>query len=212
MKFNQDALFDQLTNELTPKRFWSPTKRTGLWLFAALLLNTLAFLAYQAFRPGFVTELQSNPRFLIESISSIFALAFFIYVFFCQLVPGYKTNKNIVIAGAVTTLIFLASVIYSFFEAAPLSTRNGARAFCVEEVLLYGILGMVSFLVVAKKGDFPLTRKGFFMAGAIATLAPGILMQFACAYSPLHNLLVHYIPAVVVGLIALIYSLFKKTR
>lgn len=212
MSSNQGQFIENLARDLKPKRYWRPQWRALTWGLTALALNTLALLLVQSFRPGFFAQLVEHPRFLLEIASALFMACFFIYYVFLDLVPGQRLSNWMRWSLPVFLFVFLLSLYESFGTASPETSSIGARAHCLEELIIYGLMTLGTFCYFAFRSPFPLTRSGYFSMGLASAIFPGTLMQLACMYSPQHGLMVHYGPVFVMGLLSLALFPFIKSR
>ncbi|NCN42446.1 DUF1109 family protein [bacterium] len=206
----QERFIHDLVGDLKPTHQWLPSWRSAAWFSVAFLLNAVLMYFAQAYRPGFFQQLLEFPRFLTEILSAFFLSGFLIFWFFSNLVPGNKLRPALFIFGVVSALIFLVTLVLGFQMASPPKSPLGARPFCVEEVFVYGLLGIVSFLFILRKTHYKISIKNYVLLGVGAGLLPATLMQVACLYSPLHGLLLHYGPILVLVPLALLLAPFKK--
>ncbi len=212
MNKNESLFIDKLASDLKPGRQWSPVQRALLFVALTLLCNVAAFLAYQGFRPGWTTQLLQYWRFLLELICAAIFTGSLVLTLFSKMVPGRKISVLLKNVLWVSGLGFALSLLLSFVGENSMASRVGARGLCVEEVVVYGFISAFVFLYFARKTPIGLPRQQFFIMGVAAGLIPGGLMQLACMYSPLHSLLLHYVPALVIGLLTfLLLPLFKRS-
>lgn len=210
---NQETSFiEDLVNQLEPRRSWPASWRSFAWFTILLVLNTFAFLAYQSFRPTAGADLLSHPRFVVEILSAIGLIVMLFYSILSDIVPGKKIPGSLKALALFFFLVLISTLYLSFSVPSPESTILGARAFCVEEVLGYGLLGLLTCFYFVRKSDYPFSRRSYLLIGAGTMLIPGFLMQLACMYSPKHALILHYGPVLVGLLFGFLFSLFCKTR
>lgn len=199
-------------NQLEPNRSWPSSYRAFGWFIALLIFNTLAFLAYQNFRPGFTEQLIEHPRFLTEVLVALALIVFIFYIILSDIVPGKEISPLVKSIGVFLVLTLSYSLYLSFKAPTPEASIVGARPFCLEEVIVYGLVGLFTCFYFVRKSDYPFTRRSYLLIGMGTMLIPGVLMQLACLYSPKHALLIHYGPVVVGLLFGFFLSLFSKTR
>ena len=212
MSDKQSHFIESLTEDLRPGRYWRPSQRAATWSLMALVVNIVVMASVQEFRPNFTEHLLQFWRFSLEILSASALTFFLIYYVFNQLVPGKKLKPLPLYIGGFGLIGFTLTLFYSFFSASPESSHLGARPLCVEEVLVYGLVGAGFFFYFVRKAQFHVARRQYFLLGLAACLIPGTLMQMACAYTPLHGALLHYFPAVLVGgLVSLILPFFKQS-
>lgn len=212
MNNREQSLIEDLVNQLEPNRSWSSFYRALGWFTFLCVFNILAFLAYQNFRPGFSSQLLTHPRFLVEIISASALTLLILYGILSDIVPGKSLSPVIKGVGVFLLLTLVYSLYLSFYNPTPEVSIVGARAFCLEEVVMYGLLGLFSCFYFVRKSDYPFTRRSYLLIGMGTTLIPAVLMQLACMYSPKHALLIHYGPILVGLIFGFFLSLFSKTR
>ena len=199
-------------NQLEPQRSWPSSYRAFGWFIALLIFNILAFLAYQNFRPGLTEQLIEHPRFLTEILVAFALIIFILYVILSDIVPGKEISPFLKSIGVFLVLTLVYSLYLSFQTQTPETSIVGARPFCLEEVIVYGLVGLFTCFYFVRKIDYPFTRRSYLLIGVATTLIPGVLMQLACMYSPKHALVIHYGPIVIGLLFGFFLSLFSKTR
>ena len=202
MKASTENFIDGLASDLKPGRHWHPAARAFIWACLFTAISVFGMLWYQPFRPQFFNQLLEHSRFGVEMVSAFLVVNCFIYCIFISLVPGRKIPKSLLGLSLFAITIWSISFYLSFQSASPPASPVGARSYCVEEVAVYGIIGILFFFYFVRKTFIPVPRSVYFLMGVTAGLVPGALMQIACAYFPMHGLLVHYMPALVVGLLA----------
>jgi hypothetical protein len=210
-KFEQ-MFIESLVQQKRKGVFFSPFLRTLFTLFTFITLNVIFFKLYQNFRPHFLEQLLTYPRFLIELVSAFFLMCTGFYYMYSKLVPGKIINIKIRIFVSFILSLFILSILFGFYNSAPESSTLGARSFCFEEVLLYGFLSLLIIFIFCWRSSFPLTFRAYLTMGAVTSLVPGTLMQLACMYSPQHGLYFHYGPVLFGILCGLCASFIGKRR
>ncbi len=211
MKKSMNLLIEELADDLQPGRHWHPVIRAGFWAGVFVLISTLGMLSYQSFRPHFFDQMLEHSRFSIEMLSIFLFSSFLIFSLFNFMVPGRKSPNTLWILSELSLFAWIISQYLAFGSASPKSSIVGARSFCVEEVLVYGLIGMGFLFYFVWKARFPFKVWQCFLMGLVSGLIPGALMQLACMYSPKHGLILHYTPAVFLGLLAAgLFPLIKR--
>lgn len=206
----QNKFIQDLVEDLSPDRNWRPEWRALTWWLVALLANASVMAWVQLYRPHFLTDLLTYPRFSLEILSAFILGSFLIYRSFIALIPGANAPTWVNRIGVLSAFLFIATLVVSFKDASPPASTTGARAYCVEEVFIYGLVSVISLIYFIRKTNFKVSLDKFWIMGLAAGLIPATLMQMACMYGPMHSLLLHYGPILLVSLIALSLRLFKR--
>lgn len=203
MSIERNEFIQTLASRPVPSRQWLPAKRLMVWYSMALVANIIVMAWVQPFRPNFVEHLSSYYRFSLEIFSGLALTGFFIYWLFNSLIPGHRGTRSFLILGSVLTITFVLTLALSFFSASPPASTLGARPYCVEEVFVYGLFGVLSFLLLMRNSEYTPTKPKILLFGLSAGFIPALLMQMSCLYDPVHGLLFHYGPLILLSLIGL---------
>ena len=103
-------------------------------------------------------------------------------------------------------LVFAASLILGWLETPAETSAAGARSACWLEVLLYGAVGLIALLLMARRAMPRFSPVAACVFGAVAGLVPAALMELACMYHPHHGLLCHYGPVLLLGVLGLLLA------
>ncbi|HUG09913.1 MAG TPA: hypothetical protein VMM36_02810 [Opitutaceae bacterium] len=180
-----------------------PGRRALIWFALVIVGTAIAMRVDQEYRPGFTEQLLQHPALLIE-VAAAFALTLLgAYAAFVRAVPGERVPRWAVTALWISGILFCAGLAAEFTHLAPESSSLGARAHCWTEVPIYGGAGMLAFVLMVRRG---VVRFSWLhgLGYGIAGLVPGTLMQLACMYEPVHNMLYHFLPALPVIAIGLV--------
>jgi hypothetical protein len=200
----------QLVLDLKPKRQWSAFSRLVFWMFSIISICSFVMILYKPFRSNSLSDLFSYPRFLLEIVSAFCFSSFLVYSLFASLIPSFKIKKSIVVLGLSSGSLFITTLLLSLFTHSPAVSKLGARPHCVEEVFVYGLVSILSFLLYLKHSDYLPSQFHFFTLGMGVGIIPASLMQLACMYDPIHALLFHYGPIILVGLLGLSLPQIKR--
>jgi hypothetical protein len=213
LKKSTDQLIEKLTDDLQAGRHWHPVQRSLFWGSLFFVGAATGMFLYQEFRPGFIDQLVEFPRFAIEVLSAFLFCNILIYLIFIAMVPGRRVSLWVLPLLGLALLSWLVSQVTAFTHPSPPASLIGARLHCKEEVLIYGIVGMVFFFYFVAKTQFSLKPWQYFLMGLVSGLIPGTLMQMACMYGPYHGLDYHYAPALAVALVAALFMpAFKRCQ
>jgi len=186
---------------------WLPGRRALIWFASVLVVTTAAMLLRQEFRPGFTSQLVQHPVLLVEVLSALALTMLAAYAALVHAIPGGRMSRLAVAATWIAGVLFAAGLAAEFTHFAPESSTLGARPHCWVEVFIPGAAGTWLLVVLARRGWVRFS----WLHGAgygIAAVVPAALMQLACMYEPVHNMLFHFLPAVPV--IAVGFVLMKR--
>lgn len=179
---------------------WQPGGRALAWFAAVLVVTTIAMLLRQEFRPGFASQLVAHPVLLVEVLGALALTALAAYAALVHAVPGARMPRAAVAATWTVAILLVAGLIAEFTHLAPESSTLGSRPHCWIEVLAYGAAGTWLMVLLARRGWVRFS----WLHGAgygVAAIVPAALMQLACMYEPVHNMLYHFLPVLpVLGL------------
>jgi hypothetical protein len=171
-----------------------PGWRALVWFSVVLAGTTVAMLLDREFRPGFPGQLVNHPVLLIEVAAALGLTFLGAYAAFVRAVPGERVPRWAVTALWISGILFGAGLAAEFTHLAPEASTVGTRAHCWTEIPIYGAAGMLVFILMVRRG---VVRFSWLhgLGYGIAGLVPGTLMQLACMYEPVHNMLYHFLPA-----------------
>ena len=200
---SQTELIAQLTGELKPvKRLWDPNLRFITWLAASVGVVVAIMLFIQSFRADFSSQLL-NFRFLIETALAVLPTLTLSWVVLRRSVPGLSAPKWLVPATVAAVVLSLGSLFLGHFgHAATEVSMAGKRPTCLIEVLTLSWIPIAALSFLVLKGYARHSSAMWFCIGLAGASLPMALMQVACMYVPFHNLVFHFLPALVVAAIS----------
>jgi len=195
-----DAFIDGLAADLAPTGAprninWSAI----MWLVlsTAYVLGTGHLLG--PIRADARTQLANEPRFFLESLLGVFAIAMAGVCAFRASIPGALSRRLVLMAGGLMTL-WIANYFAGLYSPTLAPSMLGKREHCSWETWLYAAPPALTALVLAR-GLYPLqplrTAAGI---GLAAGMIPALYMQIACMYEPAHILKFHILPGLVVAM------------
>ncbi len=194
-KNNFEFIIDEIVDDLGPvKSFWSPEKRTLLYLGGNFLIITVIMLFIGPFRSALVQEF-SSLSYILETVLffiTVFSLA---YTSFLSLVPGAIKKKNLKI-GILLLMSLIAVFVFKNITTPHDQIHNIHRKYCYLEVLLLSFLPLVQFYYCLKKGVFSYRWLSYGLAVLSAGIIPAFLMHFMCQKDYSHIMMYHFIPLV----------------
>jgi len=171
--------------------------RALLWFVLAFAVSAGLMHHVQVFRPGFAGQLVHHPFFLLEVLGALLLAAAGAYLAMARAVPGEPISGKILAAFWLLAAVFLLGFGAGFTHFAPETSPVGARHACWLEVLVYGGVCLLAFTILIRRGFVRFSWKTGMLYGLMAGLVPAALMQLACMYDPMHALIFHYLPAVI---------------
>ena len=201
---NPDDLIDALAKQLEPVKPLRPHwQRALLWSLLSHIFVIVLALAVAPFRNGFVTQLLTQPQFLIEFLIGISVGPAATLTAFYLAVPSEGGLKRSRIIIALTPILLqVLFMLISFYQPALRPSDEGHRHYCYLESGAYGIVPFVVMWFQIKKG-YPWHRGWLGIYLSLAAFMPAAnIMYVACMYDPWHNLLYHFFPAMGVTLIS----------
>lgn len=207
MTIDPDKFIDHLVSDLKPTPpLRPPWIRALLWFIFLAVVTALAIYWVQEYRPGFWNQMNQHWRFKAEMVSGTLLTLSTFYIVFASSIPGWKVNRGMTLTCLVSFFVFVGSVLTGFWMAAPESSRLGARPFCEMEVLIYGGLSMGGLFYLIRNGIIVSYSSQNLLLGFSAGMISALIMQLACMYDPLHGLLFHFIPALLLGVLGWVLS------
>lgn len=205
MSDSKNDFIDQLSQKLVPvKVLPRPLQRAMLW-FPLLLFGVMAIsVLLDDYRAGFAAQIVAYGRFQIELIAALVLSFVTLYISFSRVIPGAPVNQTITWFVRMTALLLASSLIWSLIDASPAASTQGVRAYCELEVTVYGLLLVVFFSLKNRHGYFAGGMGQRMQLGVSLGLIPAFLMQLGCMYDPLHGLVFHYLPVLLVALLAMV--------
>ena len=199
-----ENLIDSLAAKLEPTKPLKPHWQRALaWsLLAHALIIALAILA-APFRGTFYSQLTSQPQFLVEFLIgvSVGPLAC-LTAFFLAIPSDGGLKKSRIFMALSPILLQILFMTISFFQPALAPSEDGHRPFCYLESGGYGIVPFLIMWFQIKKG-YPWHRGWLGLYLSLASFMPAAnIMYIACMYDPLHNLIYHFFPAMLMTAIA----------
>ena len=208
-----DELIENLSRDLEPVDPAPNVNRLGLaWLAASAVFVTAVTQIVDPIRPGAFEQLASEPRFLLESLLGVAAIAWTGLLAFRSAVPGELTRKFAVV-GLILMALWLAQYVVGLVSPAMEPSELGKRHFCYLETMVYSVPPILAAVYFARR-LYPLhyTRTAMSLALA-AGMIPALYMQVACMYVPSHILQFHILPGLSMVLVgAAIAALWRLPR
>ena len=123
------------------------------------------------------------------------------YFAFEMAVPGRPLSNAKRLASLLLFAVYLGIVINSFHFPAIEPTAEGWRFGCDREIFIAGLIPMITFFLLAKRGAVIESRWTGALIGIAAMAPPAALMYLACMYAAWHTIIFHIGPVVIAALI-----------
>jgi len=201
MNSDRDDLIGALSAGLQPVKPAPRIDRIALLWFAGSALYVIAVTQLLGpIRSNALAQLAGEPRFLLETLSGVLAIAVTSLVVFRAGIPGALTRRFAAF-GAVLMLVWLSNYIVGLVSPALDPSMLGKRPHCVWETFIYALPPLaVGFVLVRRL--YPLQPVQTAMCiGLVAGMMPALYMQIACMYGAGHILLLHILPGLLVALV-----------
>ena len=200
MTLSREELIRRLADDLPPARRLAPARTATLaWLAASALCVASLTLATGPLRPGALEQLVSKPGRTLDVLIGVVASVLAISGLARLRIPGLATGLR----GSLPALMLLVAWgglqgLELLVQPGPASTL-GARPWCWLQVLLFSAPPLAAALLVARRAA-PLERAWTgLLAGIGAGALSALAMQLACREGPLHALVAHLAPVLLVA-------------
>jgi hypothetical protein len=208
-----EKLIEKLSRDLEPVATAPNVNRLGVtWLvLSAIFVASITHLV-DPVRPGAYAQLTAEPRFLLETLLGVAAIAWVGVLAFRSAVPGELTRK-FAISGLALMALWLAQYVFGLVSPALEPSELGKRSFCYLETMIYAVPLILAGVYLARR-LYPLHYKRTAMLLALAAgMIPALNMQIACMYVPSHILQFHILPGLLMVLAgAVLAALWRLPR
>lgn len=195
---DRQQLIAQLSTGLQPVKPPLPVELTAaLWLLASagFVVGITHWLG--PIRANALAQLASEPRFLVETLIGLLAIACIAIAAFRAAVPGALT-PGFVTVGIGLMLLWLANYVIGLVSPALEPSMLGKRDHCFIETLVFALPPTVLALFLVRR-RYPLRPVyGAALVCLAAGMMPALYMQIACMYAPVHILQMHIFPGLLV--------------
>ena len=171
------------------------------WLVVSLLLTAAVMALVAPFRPGFIEQMLTTPRFSIESLLGIIVCVAIARAAFEMGIPDIRSEWRRARVALGLLAIWLALFVIATVAPVLPPSMLGKRGLCNLEVIIYAIpLTTAGILLIRRMMPLRTSMTGAW-TGFAAGLIPAYLMQLACMHEPWHNIIYHLLPTVGAALI-----------
>jgi len=190
----QHILISNLSRDLAPVSSPSNINRLAIawFLLSAIFVVAMTHL-FGPIRPGALSQLGTEPRFLLETLLGVAAILWTSLLAFRSAVPA-ALSKQFAATGMVLMALWLAQYVIGFVSPALEPSMLGKRDHCFSETLVYSLPVILTGLFLIRR-LYPLRPMRTAMSiGLAAGMLPALYMQLACMYEPSHILGYHILP------------------
>jgi len=198
-------LIKSLSREVKPvKRLAAPHWRFFAWLFLACTSVLVGILLMGP--RGDLGARFIEWSFWIECATLFVATVVSAYAAFLMSVPGMKFSRWLTLVPLISLIFWLVLLGYRMLSGAlsgdPQAITCSASSICAQDILILAWLpSAILIIMIRRAAPIRLALNGLFIllsAGAVAALGT----QFVCCdSSPMHALLWHFVPVVVIALL-----------
>lgn len=197
----RNELIESLCTDLQPVRpTLRPDRLALLWLVSSAVFVVLVTALTGPLREGALVQLLTVPRFAVETLSGLVAIAMLGICAFRAAVPG-ELNRRFVAASFALLALWLMQYVVGFWSPALAPSLAGERGPCWLETMVFALVPMVTAFVLTRR-LYPLnpwhTTALFCL---VSGLLPALYMQLACVYLIPHILQDHILPGLIVALL-----------
>jgi hypothetical protein len=200
-------LVDALVLDLEPVRPAAPWLSAMFsWCLVSWAIVGGTILASGPLRDGIVVQLMSSPRFALELALGFAAGLAAIWAGLELGVPGAPASRRlwtppILLFGAWTLVVG-----YGLIQPSDPPMMDGKRVHCFMQTLLISLPPYTTALYLLRgRITYAQTRAGL-LVGTAAAAIPALWMHVACHTEPLHVLMFHLSPILIVGLLGAIVA------
>lgn len=189
-----DDLIESLSRELAPV---SPVPNVNVLSLAWLLLSAGFVVAVThltgPIRTGAYAQLFSEPRFLLESLLGVAAIAWIGMAAFRAAIPA-ALSRTFAVTGFFLMVLWLSQYVLGLISPALEPSELGKRSHCYFETMVISLPPILASLFLIRR-LYPLRYVRTTMALGLASgMLPALYMQLACMYEPKHILGLHILP------------------
>lgn len=189
-----ESLISDLSKDLVPVSHPPNINSMALawFLLSAVYVVAITHL-FGPIRPGAISQLSSEPRFLLESMLGVVAILWTSLLAFRSAIPA-ALNKQFAAGSIVLMSLWLAQYLIGFISPALEPSDLGKRDFCFLETMMYALPVILAGLLLVRR-LYPLHPVRTAMSiSLVAGMLPALYMQLACMYEPSHILTFHILP------------------
>lgn len=194
MNKQQYTLISNLSRDLKPVKPLPDLNKLGIaWYLSGAIYVIVVTQLFGPIRPGALTQLATEPRFLLETMLGVAATLWISLLAFRSSVPA-ALSRQFAVAGLVLLALWLVQYVIGVFSPALKPSTLGARHHCYLETMLYGLPMILAGLYFVRRLHPLRPVRTAMSIGLAAGMLPALYMQIACMYDPIHILTFHIFP------------------
>lgn len=194
MNKQQYTLISNLSRGLTPVKPPPDLNKLGIaWYLSGAIYVVVVTQLFGPIRPGALTQLATEPRFLLETMLGVAATLWISLLAFRSSVPA-ALSRRFAVAGLVLLALWLVQYVIGVFSPALEPSELGARQHCYLETMLYALPMILAGLYFVRRLHPLRPVRTAMSIGLAAGMLPALYMQIACKYDPIHILTFHISP------------------
>ena len=186
----------ELVGELEPLKH---PGRFGHWVILWLGLSwvyTLSIVsATGPWRPDAFLQLTQSPQFFTETLLGLSAGIVLVYAAFSSAIPNPENPLRRALLPICVAVIWATSYGVGIWHPAIDPSMLGKREVCWWSTLMYSVPPLFFGLYLLRRFLVLNPRISGALLGLASGALPGLAMQFACMYEPIHALSHHLAPA-----------------
>ena len=204
-----DRLIEDLSADLAPVAAAPRINGWAMaWFIASAVYVVIVTHLFGPLRPGAVSQLATEPRFLFECLLGVAAILWASFLAFRDAVPA-ALSRGFAAGGVFLVTLWLAQYVFGLVSPALEPSELGERHYCYLETIFFALPPVLAGMFLVRR-LYPLQPVRTAMAiGLAAGMLPALYMQLACMYEPVHILTFHILPGLTMvllgGLIALLW-------
>jgi len=189
-----ESLISDLSSNLAPVSPPPNINRLAIAWFALSAIYVVAVTQlFGPIRPGAITQLSTEPRFLLETVLGVAAILWFSLLAFRSAIPAALT-RQFAAAGLVLMALWLAQYVVGFISPALEPSKLGKRNYCYFETMVYSLPVILAGLFFVRRLYSLRPVRTAMSISLAAGMLPALYMQLACMYEPAHILAFHILP------------------
>ena len=207
-----DTLISGLSSDLKPVSPPPNINRLALvWCLLSAVYVVVVTHLIDPIRPGAISQLGSEPRFLLETMLGVAAIIWFSLLAFRSAIPAALT-RQFAIAGVVLMTLWLLQYVIGFVSPALEPSKLGKRDYCYIETMVYSLPVILTGLFLVRR-LYPLGFVRTAMSvSLVAGMLPALYMQLACMYAPAHILSFHILPGLLMVAVGAGIAVWWRSR
>lgn len=207
-----DRLIEDLSADLAPVAAAPRINGWAMaWFFASAVYVVFVTHLLGPLRPGALSQLATEPRFLLECLLGVAAIFGASLLAFRDSVPA-ALSRGFTVGALFLVAFWLSQYVLGLVSPALAPSSLGERHFCYLETIFLALPPVLAGLFLVGR-LYPLRPVRTAMAlGLAAGMLPALYMQLACMYESVHILAFHILPGLSIVLVGGIFAVLWQRR